>query len=828
MHFDKARHFPTTMAFAAAAAMLLLGFGALNLFWAFDSQDPSLPGLYDYRAATWGDGLFLPIGAGSLTYYVARSARLVSRRARMMACAASLAGAAVGVLIQASWLADESIAVNWTIPRPGEFAPSGWYHAAFFSFAIAFFSGALVLFFAVRARKSERLLRPAEWVAEMLVWVAAFGYLAMHLLDDYLAGSSILGLSFFLLALGVAIVVLVCLATMRRNFVTGVCRAVPGLLLGVGLLVYSGTSFLARAAELAYLLATAAMLCASFVPSAREGRRVAPRLLCAVTGSVGAALVGVCAIESEAVSAGGGLWYVLFGATVILLVTSSAVSNQLFGGDRKMIVTGACIAVAAAVYAVMSNLSFAPQGMVVVALWDFSIAREISLLDYLRDELLFVALVALCVVQVKRFVSVVLKGVEDAGGSRAKRGKTARRIQGVFYFQLVLMIGGMLVFMTLSKLSLTLLDMGAWSTGQSPGGLLGALAALPLLAVACFLLWVSVRLWFESRIGRALAFALSCMAYIVLVASVSGMRMPLIADWWSLWALFVCIGAPLFVGESFLSNCVMLRGGVPRPFDVLLAALVACGCLAVTIGAVLPTAGAGEAFLPTILSPGMSIAGILLAYVAIPFLCATGYASGSRAGNGNLLLNDAPSGVLQNGVAASTIVVFLGVFPLEVYLASAAAFAVLFAFVLLMASKLPKICFPLEANVAFLGKRVDEAREAGLSDDAETARELRSLSLHLQRQAVLTSAALIPWSMVMVCAYAVRSRAVSGLRTCADDVLRTAWAGLLLRPLSKGALLLFADLFPIVRERCSEDLDRLADEGIRVADRMLGKTSRTP
>ena len=509
MRFEKAQYIPVIAAIVIAAAIFFFGFGVLNLFWVFDSKNPLLPGLYDYHAATWGDGLFLPIGAGALTYYVARNARLISKSARIAASAAVFVGAAVGALVQWSWLADESIAVNWTIPQPNVFAPSGWYHAIFFACALAFFAGAFVLFLVVRCRKSDRFLGSVEWIAEVLVWASAFGYLAMHLLDDYLADSSVARLSFLLLTLGFVATVLVCLAITSGSFVSSVCRMVPGLLLGVGLLAYFGSSSLAPAAELAYLLAIAALLCASFVPSAREGRCVVARFFSVAVGAVGVSLVVICAIEAGSADENAFLWYVVLAFATVLFVVSSAASNLLFASDRRMTGVGGGIAVAAVVYAVASNLSFEPQGVVMVAMWDFSITKDVSLFDYLKEELLFVALVALCVVQVKRFVLIVLKAAEDGGGSQAKRGAIVRRLQGVFYFQIVLVIGGMLVFMTLSKLSLTLLDMGSWAVGLPAVGPFGMLAAVSLLIVICFLLWVSSRFWFPFRFASCRAWLMS-------------------------------------------------------------------------------------------------------------------------------------------------------------------------------------------------------------------------------------------------------------------------------------------------------------------------------
>ena len=114
------------IAFCVSFLVFLLGFGVLNIFWIFDPQIPSLPGLYDYMAATWGDGLFLPIGAGALVYYFLSNKNCCRNSIYAFSFLAFLIGVLIGGLSQWSWLANENIEVNWTIPQPGYFTSAGW------------------------------------------------------------------------------------------------------------------------------------------------------------------------------------------------------------------------------------------------------------------------------------------------------------------------------------------------------------------------------------------------------------------------------------------------------------------------------------------------------------------------------------------------------------------------------------------------------------------------------------------------------------------------------------------------------------------------------
>lgn len=89
-----------------------------------------MPGWTAYRAAVIGDGVCLPVLIAALTSAACETgATPKDRRATGWA---TIAGAAVGIGIQASWLLSPDTKLNWTIPRPHTFNAPGWYHAAFF------------------------------------------------------------------------------------------------------------------------------------------------------------------------------------------------------------------------------------------------------------------------------------------------------------------------------------------------------------------------------------------------------------------------------------------------------------------------------------------------------------------------------------------------------------------------------------------------------------------------------------------------------------------------------------------------------------------------
>lgn len=803
---------PFVVAALVSVAVFAAGFFALNLFWLCDFKSPDLPGLYDYYAATWGDGLFLPIGAGALAFYLCNNKDMIGGKHFVGAAIASIVGGLLGAVTQASWLANPDIAPNWTIPEAGHFAPSGWYHAAFFVLASAFYCGSLLLFLLVKLKKRNRDYLATGAGAETLIWIAAFGYLSMHLIDDYSSYPAI-SVAFLFLLVGCAAAGAFCLlmGARQRHFLWEFCCFLPGILLGVGVLVFVRTSSFSLLAEAVYGLSFVAIMLTAFIPSTSESKaRMVFRLFAMIPVLTGLALATLGVTSLAMTDATIWYWYCFLALCFVLFALYVVASNNYAGSPKKTYRKSLIVALIAALYTLFLSQPADIEAVFEIAIGGFSFSQELSTGELITNALLFSVLVSLCVWHAKSFVQY-LKEIEDDGANRSK--ETIQRIQVMFYIQLALMAIGLLVFLLLSKLSLSLFDASFWrllapSFNEERVYLLwGALVFL------CMALWMLMRKRAKSVGIGLFSLALIVGIYAGIIVSAGHARVPVVMDWWSFFALFVCIGAPLLVGESFLSNCVLLRGRELSYYDVALASLIAVGCALLSMSVVLPTLGAGSMFLPTIVSPGISALAILFSYVIVPVICATRY-NDVQDEKQQLVFNTPVAGVLQNGVAATVVVVFLGVFPLEIYLANASLFMAILMIALLVVLKIPRFCFPLEKNAEFLQERIEDVECNKVASKEEALNELSALSLHFQRQALITSFALLPWSVAMVCAYAVKGKGYLRTRINVDGVLKRAWDKLLLRPISKETFKLFYDLMPEGRHKHKSDIRKLADEGI--------------
>jgi len=123
------------------AAIFVAGFGVMNALWRLGDWPKDIRGLWDYRSATIGDGLLLPVAAGILVS--ARQRLPPAAKERALAAVFAVVGATAGAASQYVWLGDDHPELNWTFPEAHRFNAAGWYHAVFLTAASSFFAWAL-------------------------------------------------------------------------------------------------------------------------------------------------------------------------------------------------------------------------------------------------------------------------------------------------------------------------------------------------------------------------------------------------------------------------------------------------------------------------------------------------------------------------------------------------------------------------------------------------------------------------------------------------------------------------------------------------------------
>jgi hypothetical protein len=168
-----------SIAFGAAAATLIAGFGALNVFALAMPADPRLRGLYSYLSASIGDSILLPIVAFLLAY--ALSTTSSSAPTRLVGGIGATFGLVTGILVQVGWLTDPSPQLNWTLVAPGTFNAAGWYHAVFLCAESAFLAGAAA---SLVASAVIHRLPPTAGIAVGAAIVTLLGFAALLVVDN--------------------------------------------------------------------------------------------------------------------------------------------------------------------------------------------------------------------------------------------------------------------------------------------------------------------------------------------------------------------------------------------------------------------------------------------------------------------------------------------------------------------------------------------------------------------------------------------------------------------------------------------------------------------
>lgn len=250
------------LAVTAAALTAGLGFGVLTALWFAIDWKIDDPGLFDYRSATIGYGLLLPLLFGLLVAALQATDDVATVRDRRVAQGAAALGAFVAAGIQLSWLLDPDPAENWSFPEAHQFNVAGVYHALFL---IAAFATAASLL-AVVASRVRRLdtngVRTLVSDTALSVFVGTSIALAgLVLVDNERAAGSQAGIT---TTVAVVVAALVVVGAIRWAFKGQIAPHAIGLAWGV----VGGLGLVALAAhglETTEFVGTVAMVTAVFI-----------------------------------------------------------------------------------------------------------------------------------------------------------------------------------------------------------------------------------------------------------------------------------------------------------------------------------------------------------------------------------------------------------------------------------------------------------------------------------------------------------------------------------------------------------------------------------
>lgn len=164
-------------------SVLLCGFAVMFSLWNILDTPEYLKGLFDYRAATIGDAICLPILVGTFFVYTKLN-KTISKKEKRICIGISGVMAWIGLAMQASWLISNETKLNWSIPIQHHFNIAGWYHSIFFVVMFGVIAYYFTnLWFIFRAKNDSYTW--FEKVVLTLVIAAGSTFIYMFLYDDY-------------------------------------------------------------------------------------------------------------------------------------------------------------------------------------------------------------------------------------------------------------------------------------------------------------------------------------------------------------------------------------------------------------------------------------------------------------------------------------------------------------------------------------------------------------------------------------------------------------------------------------------------------------------
>ncbi len=153
------------------------------MFWITGDYPSELPGLFSYYSSAIGDSVFLPVIGMGFTMFFLNSGHKLTPKQKGITAASAAVGALGGAALQAAWLANPNIILNWTIPKTHYFNAAGWYHAAFLVLMVSFCAYSATRWLITVHSKTEHTA--ADHILSSVIWGTGAGFLYMYVLDNY-------------------------------------------------------------------------------------------------------------------------------------------------------------------------------------------------------------------------------------------------------------------------------------------------------------------------------------------------------------------------------------------------------------------------------------------------------------------------------------------------------------------------------------------------------------------------------------------------------------------------------------------------------------------
>lgn len=711
-----------------AIFVCVIGFGVMNMLWIQYEGDNGLPGFYDYNAATIGDGLCLPILIFASAYYCMTHRLKIEksqRKAHVISIIVSLFFACIGFAIQISWLLDDNIVLNWTIPKAHYFNVAGWYHCFYFTMMFGIIAYGISKMFLLRRYGELK----AHFCDEIIFFLFSFGgtlYIILQRMDDYSDEYSYLSIATTVTILILCIISVYLFTSNKTYFKQEIVYCLSGVSAAYGAaLTIAQPNYKFEIYAVIMLLLSFSYI---FQLNADFKRYISSIVLIAVP-----ILFMNMAILSTSFCIGLSLLIILLFTVPIANVYIRKICNKDTNDWNKVFVH--------CKYGILYQLVIFASAILLN--YNVEIDDKISVIDFLFNTLL-IALVHYNIVDIFCELTEAEDSRYDTENGFEKMSKTRTLV----YFQVAMICGGAAIYLFLTLIRFVeFQSIEIFFSLEDKNILL--ISVCTIIAILCTCL---VGSFFKNKnINNLVISIFFAMVYLSIDIAMFFIKVPFSANVSviHLCVLFQAIGVSLLVAESFFSNIYRIRGVNYRISYLINSIIIFVGSSVMLLFTVFPAMGDTMEASKALTYVFIGIVGDIFVLIILP--CVIFSVTKPDYHTIQVAPEKGLGEIAKNGFLGVMITVLAGAVPIYIYTINTSWIKIILAIVTLIGTIYWAVSFCLVNNVTHLTKREEEIIKKEMNENEKdylARKQLLELEKHLKAQNICALIALLLYCLL--------------------------------------------------------------------------------
>lgn len=701
--------------FIIAISVLLLGFGGMYILWNNAEYPSGLPGLFDYKAATIGDGICLPVLMFAMVAFCKYNED-INVKSKKYCWITTICSMCVGCGIQMQWLISDKTKLNWSLPLKHHFNMAGWYHSIFFVFMFGMIAYMFVCMWN-KIHKRNGAYSFFEMIMLVMFSGAGSSFIFLFLADDYETQASIYKM--FPLASLIIIILLVIFLKSSLSY----CKEVNifsyliGVSCGCGIIL-----FLCNENNGDMLIALGGGLCIGFLFESREYKTSHLVLLMSI---IVPCYFGLFYVVTSIDKLEESIWLIVFIAIITFLIEKLR-EKEYFWHNAIMIFVLLYVLL---MKSSLSNIIF---------------FEGILDSDEVINALFYISVYIVFNKEIKYVFATVIDGEKQINSGMITK-EDFRRIKQNGYFIITISIVAILTL-----LSHWIIDNTKRNGAQIVVGQIN-FENIFVFGVMIFFVFVMILLSMrksKSGIIKVLGILFAIIVDLALIMIIS-LRVGNSIDFrtWNIvqWIMFGCsmfaaVGAPLLEAYGFLMNLTYLRGRTTNKYiKCMSAVLVVFNFLIIAASIILLLTKC------TWVNVGIVLGSMIIAFELTPIICVKILYDGENK-KSHVVPNTALGGVCQDGFSSILLIIFEIYMPcIYIGIIKKYDFNLFMSVAGLITSALMVVAFFLKNNVEHVARQ-----KKVLIDHPDEVEQWKTLKYCLKRQNCITAFAMLPYVILKI------------------------------------------------------------------------------